>query len=104
MKPPTPPQPPQPPLLSQAQVVDVILRQMISESGAELSPATMTLAHDLVGGAAVAIALSGVPYIIAEHGTALLCLRCGNLSHNPHDVEHKYCGACHEFLNDVING
>lgn len=25
------------------------------------------------------------------------CPKCGRTSHNPHDAEHGYCGACHEF-------
>ena len=28
---------------------------------------------------------------------AIQCLKCGLVSHNPGDVEHRYCGRCHEF-------
>lgn len=31
---------------------------------------------------------------------AITCPRCLKTSHNPHDVEHQYCGFCHRFLND----
>jgi hypothetical protein len=31
----------------------------------------------------------------------LLCLRCNRISHNPNDVQHHYCGACHLFLDDL---
>lgn len=24
------------------------------------------------------------------------CPRCGRTSHNPHDIEHGYCGNCHD--------
>mgnify|MGYP001603945121 CR=1 FL=1 len=27
------------------------------------------------------------------------CSKCGRVSHNPNDVQWKYCGACHEFEN-----
>jgi hypothetical protein len=27
---------------------------------------------------------------------------CGLLSWNPQDVEHRYCGFCHEFVADVM--
>lgn len=29
------------------------------------------------------------------------CLLCGLMSNNPHDVENKYCGACHVFHDQV---
>ena len=25
------------------------------------------------------------------------CPRCGRVSYNPHDAEHRFCGACHQF-------
>jgi hypothetical protein len=35
-------------------------------------------------------------YIIVSiaSGPALLCGRCGRISHNPHDVAERYCGGC----------
>lgn len=29
--------------------------------------------------------------------TAIVCLYCGKASYNRHDIEQKYCGACHRF-------
>lgn len=34
-------------------------------------------------------------------GPGLLCHQCGYSSSNPHDVENRYCGHCHTFLNDL---
>lgn len=28
------------------------------------------------------------------------CPHCGMTSHNPNDVAHAYCGACHRFAED----
>lgn len=28
------------------------------------------------------------------------CLNCGRVSYNPHDVEQRYCGACHVFHDE----
>jgi hypothetical protein len=33
----------------------------------------------------------------AAGGKSITCLRCGMTSHNPHDVEHRYCGNCDMF-------
>ena len=27
------------------------------------------------------------------------CLKCGRKSFHPKDIEYKYCGNCHEFLD-----
>ena len=32
---------------------------------------------------------------------ALLCLVCNRISWNPNDVKQRYCGACHQCLDDV---
>jgi hypothetical protein len=43
--------------------------------------------------------------IVQETNTGLrgfLHMRCGSISWNPNDVEHRYCGACHRFAPDVI--
>jgi hypothetical protein len=29
------------------------------------------------------------------------CPKCGRISHNPNDLAHRYCGACHEFFPEV---
>jgi hypothetical protein len=31
----------------------------------------------------------------------IVCPACGRVSHNPHDIEHRYCGACHAFHDDM---
>ena len=38
-------------------------------------------------------------YRLLEEGghLAIKCLRCGLVSHNQGDVDHLYCGHCHEF-------
>ena len=33
-------------------------------------------------------------YIISEDGRSILCLRCSKRSHNPKDVERKFCRQC----------
>jgi hypothetical protein len=40
----------------------------------------------------------GVAYLV--NGIAITCGRCGMTSHNPHDVENRYCANCHVFLED----
>lgn len=32
------------------------------------------------------------------------CPRCGAVSNNLHDVENRYCGRCHAFIDDVGHG
>jgi len=32
------------------------------------------------------------------------CPSCGRTSHNPHDVEHSYCGACHRHWRQLNPG
>lgn len=32
---------------------------------------------------------------------AIRCLLCGLSSQNPHDVDHRYCGRCHVFHDDL---
>ena len=29
------------------------------------------------------------------------CPQCGKTSYNLHDVEHRYCGACHSFIQEL---
>jgi hypothetical protein len=31
----------------------------------------------------------------------ILCLMCNRISCNLNDIRHRYCGACHLFLNDL---
>ena len=35
---------------------------------------------------------------------AIQCLCCGLTSHNPNDVANRYCGFCHEWHSDWIDG
>ena len=30
------------------------------------------------------------------------CPCCGMVSHNSNDVKHRYCGACHAFVDDPL--
>src|SRR5258708_31588843 len=32
-----------------------------------------------------------------------VCPRCGASSHNPHDIEERYCGACHTFVDQQLS-
>ena len=34
---------------------------------------------------------------IVSDGTAIKCKKCGLTSYHSKDVEHRYCGNCHEF-------
>ncbi len=42
------------------------------------------------------------PYrlIIVGGRQGILCLFCDSLSWNMHDVQRKYCGACHTFFGE----
>ena len=41
-----------------------------------------------------------LPYLLLEEGKAIQCLTCHMVSHNPNDVEQRYCGKCHKFHED----
>lgn len=43
---------------------------------------------------------NGERYTIAQDGKSITCLVCGMTSHHPKDVFYRYCGVCHEFLDD----
>jgi ribosomal protein L37AE/L43A len=34
--------------------------------------------------------------------TRYQCPFCGTVTHNPHDIGHRYCAACHVFQADVV--
>ena len=40
-------------------------------------------------------------YLIGEDqaGRFIQCLLCGARSYHPKDIEHRYCGHCHRFLD-----
>jgi ribosomal protein L37E len=40
-------------------------------------------------------------FTIGADGKSITCLRCHRTSHNPHDVQHHYCGGCHMFHDDL---
>src|SRR5882672_2189579 len=39
-------------------------------------------------------------YEIIHDGKAIVCLRCGLVSHNREDVRNRYCVRCHVFHDD----
>ena len=83
--------------MTREDIVEALVHQMLEDVGtvpaawlAEMATAfARPLARDIVA--------SDVPYLLVHHGEAIMCLRCGAVSHNPHDVEQLYCGACHRF-------
>lgn len=42
---------------------------------------------------------AGMRYFLSIDGRSIICAKCRNMSNNPNDVENRYCGACHEFLD-----
>jgi len=40
-------------------------------------------------------------YSISENGDAITCHLCGATSSNTNDIQRRYCGQCHRFLDDV---
>ena len=38
-------------------------------------------------------------YHLLDNDTAIQCLRCNRVSHYPLDIENRYCGHCHLFLD-----
>lgn len=43
----------------------------------------------------------GSSYEILEGGAAIRCKRCGLTSHNPNDVEQRFCSKCKRFHHDL---
>ena len=46
----------------------------------------------------------GLPVVETEvpiDRPALVCPRCGWVSHHPKDISERYCGHCHVFLDDA---
>ena len=39
-------------------------------------------------------------YVVPEDFSSIRCLKCGNVSHNPNDVEQHYCSHCKQFHDD----
>lgn len=64
---------------------------------ARAEPVPTDLARHVLGRDPVTIAA-----VTARLG--IRCLACGAVSWNPHDVEQRYCGACHRVLDDDVAG
>ena len=61
------------------------------------------LVSKLAGAAQTA---DGILYTINEANPgspdpSITCLRCKRTSYNANDVDARYCGCCHEFLDDI---
>lgn len=41
------------------------------------------------------------PYELPPGRDPITCPKCGRTSYHPVDIEKKYCGACHEFHEDM---
>ena len=39
---------------------------------------------------------------IMEQPTHIVCPKCGMVSHNPHDIQQRYCGHCRAFHDDLM--
>ena len=39
----------------------------------------------------------GPVVVVSDDAPRFTCTRCGRTSFNRHDVEQRYCGACHRF-------
>jgi hypothetical protein len=60
-------------------------------------PASATEMAEL---ASVYLLSNGVDYWISPGGDSITCTKCRHTSHNRNDVENRYCGFCHKFLED----
>lgn len=61
-------------------------------------------AHHYACPACGARAVSGAEQALAGGdlsltGTLFQCPECQRVSHNPHDADQRYCGACHKFFS-----
>jgi hypothetical protein len=36
-----------------------------------------------------------------DAAVSIVCPQCGFRSYNPHDIEHRYCGQCHQFHDQL---
>jgi ribosomal protein S27AE len=80
------------------EIAAAIVRQMLTEAGIDPAIAAGTDAERIALQIARDIVAGDVGYIIVNKGAAIMCLRCGAVSHNANDVAQRYCGACHAFL------
>lgn len=46
----------------------------------------------------------GYDLVVAQEAKRLVlairCQTCQQISYNPNDIKHRYCGACHVFHDD----
>jgi hypothetical protein len=82
------------------EIVEAIVAQMEKEVGAPGNGVLAEIGRSMARTLARDIVASGLRYLNVGAGKALMCLQCGMVSHNPDDVAQRYCGACHEFLDD----
>jgi hypothetical protein len=83
------------------EIVEALANQMLKETGVHVYTDSGDIAKSIAVGIARDIVAGGVPYILVNAGKAIMCLQCGAVSHNPNDVEKRWCGACQEFLDGV---
>ncbi len=84
--------------MTRAEVVEALVRQMLTDAGLRPRPFLEEIAANLIRPLARDFVASGVRYLLVQKDTAIFCLKCGMVSHNPNDVDQRYCGNCHEFL------
>lgn len=46
--------------------------------------------------------MTAYAYATTAEAPSFTCPRCGAKSFNRNDIEHRYCGRCHEFVDDVV--
>lgn len=39
--------------------------------------------------------------VVSVSREATICPQCSQVSHNPNNVKHRYCGACHQFYDQM---
>jgi len=54
-----------------------------------------------IAGGAIADYLKRAYPAVLEAADGFTCPACGRTSHHPADVEHGYCGACHDFTGNT---
>jgi hypothetical protein len=79
------------------EIAEAIARQLFADAGVAFNTEG-TWAERIALRIARDIVASGAHYIVVNAGAAIMCLRCGCVSHNASDIAQRYCGACHEFL------
>jgi len=93
---------PKPATKSREEIVEALLRQLQSDARANLpgppAPFQVEIGNELLRPMARDVVASGARYLIVNHGKAIMCLKCGIVSHNPNDLAQRYCGACHVLL------